>query len=84
MVDDGATHLKLYKQARAKMKHAKCKESGQSVHKVSPSKKTIHKRNKSETDVSWYFGKSIEFKKGTLIAIDTIWLECCSNIYNRK
>lgn len=51
------------------MKHAKCKESSQSTRKVSPTKKTIHKRNKSETDVSWYFGKSIEFKKGTIVIV---------------
>lgn len=73
LVDDAATHLKLYKQARTKMKHAKCKESSQSTRKASPTKKTIHKRTKSETDVSWYFGKSIEFKKG--ITVIVLWLE---------
>lgn len=83
MVDDAATHLKLYKQARAKIKHAKCKEASQSTHKASPSKKNIHKRNKSETDVSWYFGKSIEFKKGRIIIVDSVWvLEPV--IYNRN
>ncbi|KAH1004594.1 sorting nexin-13 isoform X1 [Dendroctonus ponderosae] len=64
LVDDAATHLRLYKQARAKMKiQEKQREARNSPAKdarASP-KKTIHKRHKSETDVSWYNGKSSDF-----------------------
>ncbi|XP_072388224.1 sorting nexin-13-like isoform X4 [Diabrotica undecimpunctata] len=64
-VDDAASHLKLYKQARAKMKlqeAAKEQKSSPQRDKTS-TKKTVHKRNKSETDVSWYSGRSTELKK---------------------
>lgn len=67
LVDDAASHLRLYKQARAKMKLQKLSKE---PNKKSPSKdfkspkKSIHKRNKSEADVNWYSGKSIDMKKG--------------------
>ncbi|XP_050302654.1 sorting nexin-13-like [Anthonomus grandis grandis] len=63
LVDDAATHLRLYKQARAKIKlQEKSKESKNTTSKISP-KKNAHKRNKSETDVSWYVCKNTEFRK---------------------
>ena len=67
LVDDAASHLRLFKQARARMKfldksktqkHSPVKEP-----KTSP-KKTSHKRNKSETDITWYHGKPSDIKKG--------------------
>ncbi|CAG9855944.1 unnamed protein product [Phyllotreta striolata] len=59
-VDDAASHLRLYKQARAKLKLAEAaKEQKKSIQKDKGSpKKSNHKRNKSETDVSWYTGRS--------------------------
>ncbi|KAJ8963571.1 hypothetical protein NQ314_005545 [Rhamnusium bicolor] len=65
LVDDAASHLRLYKQARAKMKlQETVKEQKNSPHKdLKSPKKSIHKRNKSETDVSWYNGRT-ELKKG--------------------
>ncbi|XP_066157818.1 sorting nexin-13-like isoform X1 [Euwallacea fornicatus] len=69
LVDDAATHLRLYKQARTKMKlHEKnqdMKNSPVRETKSSPSRKSGHKRNKSETDVFWYMGKNTEFKRDT-------------------
>ncbi|XP_023020353.2 sorting nexin-13 [Leptinotarsa decemlineata] len=65
LVDDAASHLRLYKQARAKMKLqeiAKQQRNSPQRDKTSP-KKSIHKRNKSETDISWYIGRSIELKR---------------------
>lgn len=66
LVDDAATHLRLYKQARAKIKvQERAKDSRNSPSKdvkTSP-RKNIHKRNKSETDATWYTGKGAEFKK---------------------
>lgn len=67
LVDDAATHLRLYKQARAKMK---LQELAKESCKKSPSKelksprKGVHKRNKSEADVNWYSGKIPDLKKG--------------------
>lgn len=70
LVDDAATHLRLYKQARAKVKlQDKPRESKNSPAKDSKSspRKNIHKRNKSETDVTWYIGKNTEFKRGKIL-----------------
>lgn len=57
LVDDAASHLRLFKQARARMKvmekQKSPKNSPQKDLKQSP--KRSHKRNKSETDV-WYYG----------------------------
>ncbi|XP_076269181.1 sorting nexin-13-like isoform X2 [Rhynchophorus ferrugineus] len=68
LVDDAATHLRLYKQARSKIKIQErskdVKNSPSKDAKMSP-RKNIHKRNKSETDVTWYIGKSSEFKRET-------------------
>ncbi|CAH1105443.1 unnamed protein product [Psylliodes chrysocephalus] len=64
-VDDAASHLRLFKQARTKMKLqevAKEQKSSPQRDKTSP-KKSVHKRNKSETDVGWYSGRSGELKK---------------------
>lgn len=66
-MDDAASHLRLYKQARSKMK---LQEMSKESNKKSPSrdpkspKKSIHKRNKSEADVNWYSGKGTDSKKG--------------------
>lgn len=59
LVDDAATHLRLFRQARAKMKTLEKPKSPKgsplrSDIKLSP--KRSHKRNKSETDATWYFG----------------------------
>lgn len=67
LVDDAASHLRLYKQARAKMK---LQEVSKEPARRSPSKdlkspkKNIHKRNKSEADVNWYSGRITDIKKG--------------------
>ncbi|KAG5894046.1 hypothetical protein JTB14_037890 [Gonioctena quinquepunctata] len=65
LVDDAASHLRLYKQARAKMKLlevARQQRNSPQRDKTSP-KRNIHKRNKSETDVGWYSGRSTELKR---------------------
>ncbi|XP_046424100.1 sorting nexin-13-like isoform X2 [Neodiprion virginianus] len=58
LVDDAASHVRLYRQARAKMKSGKLyKGGGSSSTSGSTPKKTVtptHRRNKSETDISWY------------------------------
>lgn len=59
LVDDAASHMRLYRQARARLKQVK----GHQTSKVSSSSSTsggtpkrtpTHRRNKSETDVFWY------------------------------
>lgn len=65
-MDDAATHLKLFKQARTKMKlmeKPKSPRNSPMREKNSP-KKPAHKRNKSETDITWYHGKAMELKRG--------------------
>lgn len=67
LVDDAATHLRIFRQARAKMKMVEKPKSpraspAKSDTRLSPKK--IHKRNKSETDVGWYFGGRTVEKKG--------------------
>ncbi|KPJ01754.1 Sorting nexin-13 [Papilio xuthus] len=63
------THLKLFKQSRVRLKHIQllsAKEMSNGSSKLSPKKqeeKKLHRRNKSETDLSWLpdsqsFGKS--------------------------
>lgn len=53
LVDDAATHLRLYKQSRTKIKaHNNAKTMKGSPLKQSPKK--THKRNKSETDINWH------------------------------
>ncbi|CAK1552197.1 unnamed protein product [Leptosia nina] len=63
------THLKLFKQSRVKLKHLQllsAKEVANGTSKLSPKKqddKRAHRRNKSDTDLSWApdtqtFGKS--------------------------
>ncbi|KAJ8688132.1 hypothetical protein QAD02_023927 [Eretmocerus hayati] len=56
LVDDAASHMKLYRQARAKMKHVKTQKvsSSSSNSGGTPKKTPTHRRNKSETDVFWY------------------------------
>jgi sorting nexin-13 len=66
LVDDAASHLRLFKQARAKMKSLDKsktpKNSPMKDQKISP-RKTSHKRNKSETDISRYHGRTTDIKK---------------------
>ncbi|XP_023248571.1 sorting nexin-13-like [Copidosoma floridanum] len=59
LVDDAASHMRLYRQTRARLKQVK----GNQTYKVSsssstsggtPKKTPTHRRNKSETDVFWY------------------------------
>lgn len=62
LVDDAATHLRLYKQARAKMKNddkAKTPKNSPRKEQYKPSPRKSHKRNKSETDVVRYFGNKV-------------------------
>lgn len=70
LVDDAATHLRLFRQARAKMKIVDKPKSPRGSplrtdSKLSPKK--MHKRNKSETDVSWYFGNRNTDRKGKIL-----------------
>ncbi|XP_018577466.1 sorting nexin-13 isoform X2 [Anoplophora glabripennis] len=67
LVDDAASHLRLYKQARTKMKLQEAsKEQNSSPQRDSRSpKKSNHKRNKSETDINWYSKKSTDLKRDT-------------------
>ncbi|XP_060516935.1 sorting nexin-13-like isoform X2 [Cylas formicarius] len=68
LVDDAASHLRLFKQARTKMKQQEslaehARQSQMRDVRMSP-KRTMHKRNKSETDVSWYIGRNSDLKRG--------------------
>ncbi|XP_031789640.1 sorting nexin-13 isoform X1 [Nasonia vitripennis] len=59
LVDDAASHMRLYRQARAKVKHVKSMQpqkgsSSSSNSGGTPKKTPTHRRNKSETDVFWY------------------------------
>ncbi|KAK9869740.1 hypothetical protein WA026_003476 [Henosepilachna vigintioctopunctata] len=66
LVDEAASHLRLFRQARAKMKQIKdlktVRNSPMRDIKNSP-KKSSHKRNKSETDINWYHSKASDIKK---------------------
>lgn len=58
------THLKMFKQSRVRLKHVElmnAKESANDTAKLSPKRdeKKTHRRNKSETDLSWLPGKNI-------------------------
>lgn len=62
LVDDAATHLRLFKQARNKLTETTTEGSNKSPSRSSPRKenkrsspKRAHKRNKSETDIAKYF-----------------------------
>lgn len=68
LVDDAASHLRLYKQARTKMKLQEASnEQKSSPQRDSRSpKKSVHKRNKSETDINWYSKRSTDLKRGIL------------------
>lgn len=65
------THLKLYKQSRVRLKHVQLLSAKEvnGTSKFSPKKqddKKTHRRNKSETDLSWPPGKYfIAYKKYT-------------------
>ncbi|XP_076166937.1 sorting nexin-13 [Ptiloglossa arizonensis] len=59
LVDDAASHVRLYRQARARMKQLRSKKlqkgsASSSTSSGTPKKTPTHRRNKSETDVSWY------------------------------
>ncbi|XP_074109912.1 sorting nexin-13 [Cotesia typhae] len=56
LVDDAASHMRLYRQARAKMKNVKniIGSSNSSTSSSTPKRSPTHRRNKSETDISWY------------------------------
>ncbi|XP_024944002.1 sorting nexin-13 isoform X2 [Cephus cinctus] len=59
LVDDAASHMRLYRQARAKMKQIRANRiqkggSRSSTSGSTPKKTPTHRRNKSETDISWY------------------------------
>lgn len=58
LVDDAASHLRLFKQARLKLENSnKFKMQQNSPCKdLKSTKKTLHKRNKSEADISKYTG----------------------------
>lgn len=62
LVDDAATHLRLYKQARTKMKNddkSRTPKNSPRKEQYKPSPRKTHKRNKSETDVVRYFGSKV-------------------------
>ncbi|XP_044751321.1 sorting nexin-13-like [Coccinella septempunctata] len=65
LVDEAASHLRLFKQARTKMQLLSIpktmRNSPMRDFKNSP-KKSFHKRNKSETDVNWYHKRANELK----------------------
>ncbi|XP_043510424.1 sorting nexin-13-like isoform X2 [Frieseomelitta varia] len=59
LVDDAASHVRLYRQARARTKQLRSKKlqkgsASSSTSSGTPKKTPTHRRNKSETDVSWY------------------------------
>ncbi|XP_022907033.2 sorting nexin-13-like [Onthophagus taurus] len=56
LVDDAASHLRLFKQARVKLKQDEIPKSPRNSprREVRTPKKT-HKRNKSETDANWHY-----------------------------
>ncbi|XP_012150516.1 sorting nexin-13 isoform X3 [Megachile rotundata] len=59
LVDDAASHVRLYRQARARIKQLRSKKlqkgsASSSTSSGTPKKTPTHRRNKSETDVSWY------------------------------
>ncbi|XP_063987704.1 sorting nexin-13-like [Diachasmimorpha longicaudata] len=54
LVDDAASHMRLYRQARAKMKPPKAPKTSSSNSSGTPKRSPSHRRNKSETDISWY------------------------------
>lgn len=56
LVDDAASHMRLYRQARAKLKSTKPQKSDSSSHTSggTPKRTPTHRRNRSETDISWY------------------------------
>ncbi|XP_017794033.1 PREDICTED: sorting nexin-13-like [Habropoda laboriosa] len=59
LVDDAASHVRLYRQARARIKQLRTKKlqkgsASSSTSSGTPKKTPTHRRNKSETDVFWY------------------------------
>ncbi|KAL3282364.1 hypothetical protein HHI36_005550 [Cryptolaemus montrouzieri] len=66
LVDEAASHLRLFRQARAKLKlqssFKTARNSPLKDLKSSP-KKSSHKRNKSETDINWYYNRTTEQEK---------------------
>ncbi|KAL6437310.1 hypothetical protein ACFW04_005074 [Cataglyphis niger] len=59
LVDDAASHVRLYRQASARMKQLRSNRiqkdsASSSTSSGTPKKTPTHRRNKSETDVSWY------------------------------
>ncbi|KYN13761.1 Sorting nexin-13, partial [Trachymyrmex cornetzi] len=59
LVDDAASHVRLYRQASARMKQLRSNRvpkgsASSSTSGGTPKKTPTHRRNKSETDVSWY------------------------------
>ncbi|XP_076756780.1 sorting nexin-13 [Xylocopa sonorina] len=59
LVDDAASHVRLYRQARTRIKQLRSKKlqkgsASSSTSSGTPKKTPTHRRNKSETDVSWY------------------------------
>lgn len=73
VVDDAATHLRLFRQARAKMKNTEKLKSPKRSPRHSP--KRSHKRNKSETDIGWHFGNKIIEKCSSEAATNLTTLE---------
>ncbi|XP_015430920.1 PREDICTED: sorting nexin-13-like isoform X1 [Dufourea novaeangliae] len=60
LIDDTASHVRLYRQATARMKQLRTRKlqkgsaSSSSTSSGTPKRTPTHRRNKSETDVSWY------------------------------
>lgn len=60
-IDDMAEHTKLYRLATQSINN-KNNEQKQTSHNLTPQKKNrrgLHKRNKSDTDVNWFFGQKL-------------------------
>ncbi|XP_043498083.1 sorting nexin-13-like isoform X2 [Polistes fuscatus] len=59
LVDDAASHMRLYRQARVRIKELRAQKlykgsASSSTSGGTPKKVPTHRRNKSETDISWY------------------------------
>ncbi|KAK2580520.1 hypothetical protein KPH14_006255 [Odynerus spinipes] len=59
LVDDAASHMRLYRQARVRIKELRAQKlykgsASSSTSGGTPKRTPTHRRNKSETDISWY------------------------------
>uniref|UniRef100_A0A1Y1KDV6 Sorting nexin-13 n=1 Tax=Photinus pyralis TaxID=7054 RepID=A0A1Y1KDV6_PHOPY len=64
LVDDAASHLRLFKQARLKLENSNKLKMQQRSPGKEQKRKSVHKRNKSEADVTKYTGSKENEKYG--------------------